>query len=58
MIKHFANIIVGTSLAGTAMNQVGTAFTGSLSGIGQATQLTIGVGLFSHASKPFKRLFK
>ena len=54
IIKGMMGMVVAVPLAGAAMGGVGSAFTGSLAGIGGATQVAIGGGLLGHASKMFK----
>jgi len=53
-IKGFMGLTVGSIFAGEAMSNIGSAFTGSMRGIGNATQSLIGVGLLGHASSLFK----
>ncbi len=54
MIRGMIGLIAAVPLAGAAIGGIGTHMTGSLAGIGGATQTMVGVGLLSHASKLFK----
>ena len=45
-------------LAGAAIGGIGSSMTGSLAGIGGATQSMVGVGLFSHAAGMAKGMFR
>jgi len=59
MIKHFTKTIVGVTLGGAAMRQVGTHMTGNVAGIGRATQIGIAAGILGHSiPKKTKKLLK
>ena len=58
LIKGMIGLGVAAPLAGAAIGGIGSAMTGSLAGIGGATQSLVGVGLFSHAASLSKGLFK
>jgi len=58
IIKGMIGLVVATPLAGVAIAGIGSGLTGSLAGIGGATQSMVGVGLFGHAAKLSKGLFK
>ena len=57
-LKSAIGLIVAIPLAGAAIGGIGANLTGSLAGIGGATQSMVGVGLFSHAAGMSKSLFK
>jgi len=58
LIKGMIGLVVATPLAGVAIGQIGSTMTGSLAGIGGATQSMVGVGLFGHAASLSKGMFK
>ena len=58
IIKGMIGLVVAVPLAGAAIGGIGSTMTGTLSGIGGATQSMVGVGLFSHAAGMSKGLFK
>ncbi len=58
IIKGMIGLVVAVPLAGAAIGGIGSTMTGSLAGIGGATQSMVGVGLFSHAASLSKGLFK
>jgi len=58
MIKGMMGLVVAAPLAGSAIGGVASNLTGSLAGIGGATQSMIGVGLFGKAASLSKGLFK
>ena len=58
IIKGMMGLVVAAPLAGAAIGGIGSSMTGSLAGIGGATQSMVGVGLFSHAAGMSKKLFK
>ena len=58
IIKGMIGLVVATPLAGAATSGIGSSMTGSLAGIGGATQSMVGVGLFSHAASLSKGMFK
>lgn len=58
IIKGMIGLVVATPLAGAAISGIGSTMTGTLSGLGGATQSMVGVGLFSHAAGMSKSLFK
>lgn len=56
-IKGFVGVLVGATLGGEAIRQVGNV--GSMpSGIRSATQSFIGLGVMGHAASTAKKLFK
>ena len=55
-IKGFMGVLVGATIGGAAMQQVGNS--GMPSGIRSATQSLIGVGIMGHAASVSKKLFK
>ncbi len=58
MIKGMIGLIPTVVLGGEAIGQVGSNLTGSLAGIGGATQTMIGVGIFGKAAELGKGMFK
>ncbi len=54
MIKGMIGFIPTVILGGEAMGQIGTHMTGSLAGIGSATQSMVGVGILGKAAQLFK----
>ena len=58
IIKGMIGLVVAVPLAGAAIGGLGANLTGSLAGIGGATQSMVGVGLFSHAASLSKGMFK
>lgn len=58
LLKGFVGLTVAAPLAGAAISGIGGALTGSLAGIGSATQSLVGVGLLGKAAKLSKSLFK
>ena len=57
-LKSAVGLIVAIPIGGAAIAGVGGALTGSLAGIGGATQSLIGVGLLGKAAETSKGLFK
>ena len=53
-LKGMFSLTVGSILAGETVQQIGNSMTGSLKGIGSATQSMVGVGLLGSATKLFK----
>jgi len=58
LIKGMIGLVVAVPLAGAAIGGIGSNLTGSLAGIGGATQSMVGVGLFGKAAGLSKGLFK
>ena len=58
LIKGMIGLIAAVPLAGAAIGAIGSNLTGSLVGIGGATQSMVGVGLFGHAASMSKNMFK
>lgn len=58
LLKGMFGLTVAVPLAGAAISGIGGAFTGSLRGIGSATQSLIGVGLAGKAASLSKGFFK
>ena len=53
MIKKTAQTIFDVALTGVAMQSIGNVFTGSMRGIGDATQSILGVGLLGRTWERF-----
>lgn len=58
IIKGMMGLVVAVPLAGAAIGGLGANLTGSLAGIGGATQSMVGVGLFGKAASLSKGMFK
>ena len=58
LIKGMIGLVVAVPLAGAAIGGIGSSMVGGLAGIGGAAQSMVGVGLFSHAAKLSKGIFK
>jgi len=58
IIKGMIGLVVAAPLAGSAITGIGSNLTGSLAGIGGATQSMVGVGLFGKAAELGKGIFK
>jgi len=58
MIKGMIGLIPTVVLGGHAIGQIGSNLTGSLAGIGGATQSMVGIGIFGKAASLAKGLFK
>ncbi len=58
LIKGMIGLVAAVPLAGAAIGGIGSSMTGSLAGIGGATQSMVGVGLFGHAAGMAKGMFK
>jgi len=56
MIKRFTGDVLDINLTGVTLGQVGTNFTGSLSGIGNATQSILATGTLVRTGKRHKLL--
>lgn len=56
MVKRFTGDILDVSLTGVTLGQVGSTFTGSLSGIGNATQSILATGTLVRTGKRHKLL--
>lgn len=54
MMKNMFGLMVAVPLGGAVIGMVGSNLTGSLKGIGSATQSMVGVGILSHATKLFR----
>ena len=54
MIKGMIGLVAAIPLAGAAIGGIGSTMTGSLAGIGGATQSMVGVGLLGKAASLFK----
>ena len=52
-IKDMLGFMAEVSIGGATMGMVGSSMTGKLSGIGQATNSLIGVGLLKSAKEKF-----
>ena len=57
-LKSAIGLIVAIPIGGAAISGLGSSMTGSLAGIGGATQSMVGVGLFGKAASLSKGLFK
>ena len=57
-LKSAIGLIVAIPIGGAAISGLGSNLTGSLAGIGGATQSMVGVGLLSKAAETSKGLFK
>ncbi|KKN26844.1 hypothetical protein LCGC14_0870490 [marine sediment metagenome] len=57
-LKNMLGVLVAVPLGGAAIAGVGSALTGSLSGIGGATQTLVATGLLGKAAETSKGLFK
>ena len=57
-LKNMFGLVRAVPLGGAAIGAIGSNLTGSLAGIGSATQSMVGVGLFGKAASMSKGLFK
>jgi len=58
IIKGMMGLVVAVPLGGAAIGAIGSNLTGSLAGIGGATQSMVGVGIFGKAAELGKGMFK
>lgn len=54
ILKNMFGLTVAVPLGGAVMGMIGDTMTGSLKGIGNATQSMVGVGILGKASKMWK----
>ena len=55
MIKTGINLLVGSSLVGATLENIGANMTGSVKGIGNATQALVAGGFLGHAAGKMKK---
>ena len=57
-LKNMFGLLVAIPLGGAAIGAIGSTMTGSLAGIGGATQSLVGVGILGKAASLSKGMFK
>jgi hypothetical protein len=58
IIKDSIGILVGVPIVGATLNSIGSNLTGSLKGIGDATQALVAGGFLGHTAGKVKGWFK
>ena len=57
-IKDQVGILVGSSMIGATLESIGANMTGSVAGLGRATQSLVATGFLGHTASKVKSWFK